>query len=155
VTVVRGKVSRSELRQMVEQHDQVIMLGHGTAYGLLAVGQFYASWNVIDGSFSDLLAEKNNSIFIWCNANQFAQLHELKGFYTGMFISELHEAIMCGVTQATQNNVDESNDAFVKALEEVINSPTEQLYTAVNKQYGKLVATNPVAAYNHQRLGVA
>jgi hypothetical protein len=32
-------------------------------------------------------------VYIWCNANVFAEKYGLKGFYTGMIISEYEEAL--------------------------------------------------------------
>ena len=39
-TVIDGGVTKSELRELIEIHDRVIMLGHGSPNGLLSVGQF-------------------------------------------------------------------------------------------------------------------
>ena len=45
------------------------------------------------------LKKKDNSVFIWCNADQFVNRYNLKGFYTGMFISEVMEAVFCGLQE--------------------------------------------------------
>jgi hypothetical protein len=39
----------------------------------------------------------NKLVFIWCNADQFMKRHQLRGFYSGMFISEVQEALMYGI----------------------------------------------------------
>jgi len=39
-TVIDGGVTKSELRELIEFHDRVIMLGHGSPNGLMSVGQF-------------------------------------------------------------------------------------------------------------------
>ena len=92
LTLVTGNVSRNEVKSMIRDHDRVMMMGHGSPGGLFSVGQFPSQSNngyIIDSEMVELLKEKDNSIFIWCNADQFVERHNLKGFYTGMFISEV------------------------------------------------------------------
>ena len=89
-TVVEGGVFKDEIIDLILQHDRVIMLGHGTPSGLLAVGRFPGDpppWNIIDHTMVPYLRQTEN-IFIWCNADQFVKHHKLNGLYSGMFISE-------------------------------------------------------------------
>ena len=84
-TVINGGVSKSELRKQILIHDRVIILGHGSPNGLLAVGQFpNAGFLIIDDSIVEVLKEKTENIFIWCNADQFVQRHGLAGLNCGM-----------------------------------------------------------------------
>ena len=39
-TVVKGGITKSELRELIESYDRVFMLGHGSPYGLLNPDQF-------------------------------------------------------------------------------------------------------------------
>jgi hypothetical protein len=39
-TVITGGVTKSELRELIRNHDRIFMLGDGTPNGLLSVGQF-------------------------------------------------------------------------------------------------------------------
>ena len=39
-TVIRGGISKSVLPKLIEFHDRVLMLGHGSPYGLLNPGQY-------------------------------------------------------------------------------------------------------------------
>jgi len=39
-TVIRGGISKSEIPKLIESHDRVLLLGHGSPYGLLSQGQF-------------------------------------------------------------------------------------------------------------------
>ena len=94
----------------------------------------------------------NVSKNIWCNADQFVDRFDLKGFYTGMFISEVGEAYYCGLPGTKQPEVDESNFKFVDLMGEHINNETIKIHEKVKEQYGLLVEHNPVANYNHQRL---
>lgn len=147
VTVVQGGFDYRGVSNLIERHDQILMMGHGSKFGLLSVGQFKGGF-VIHGNHTELLAEKRDSVFIWCNADQYVEHHKLPGFYTGMFISEIWEAGWMGV-HATQDDVEESNWFFA----EVVNSSdsAEGMYDSAMDQYGYLTRYNPVAAYNHQR----
>lgn len=81
--------------KLIESHDRVLMLGHGSPWGLLSTGQFPdAGLFIIDESMVLPLQNKTNSVFIWCNADQFVQRHGLSGLNSGMFISEVLEALV-------------------------------------------------------------
>jgi len=90
VSVVSGNITKKDLLNRILEHDNIIMMGHGSSEGLLAVNQFDTeSPYIVDSSFTDVLTRKENAIYIWCNANEFVDKFSLKGFYTGMFISEV------------------------------------------------------------------
>jgi hypothetical protein len=117
-TIITGGVTKKEVNDLIETHDRVVMCGHGSPFGLFSVGQFKQNIGYIIDSFSvNVLKEKDNSIFIWCNADRFVKSHNLKGFYSGMFISEVQEASWCKVF-ANQEIVDESNYGFCNLLSE-------------------------------------
>lgn len=154
-TVITGGFQKDTVRKLAEGYDQVIMMGHGSPSGLFACGQFSPTFNgcIVDGSWADILAEKANSVFIWCNADQFTAKHNLSGFFTGMFISEVFEAWVCGLRNVKQSEVDESNERFSKIMGDAIGAGPK-MPIIVNKLYGKLAEINPVAKYNHERLYV-
>jgi hypothetical protein len=152
-TVITGGVTKEEVKKLIEEHDRVIMCGHGAPVGLFSVGQFPKSGGlIIDHTMIDILSKKDNSIFIWCNADQFVNHHQLKGFYSGMFISEVGEAYYCGLPGTEQDVVDESNFGFCELLSECINEPQEVMYDTIKEKYGKIAEENAVALYNHNRL---
>jgi hypothetical protein len=158
VTLVMGDVNRGEIRDMITSHDQIMMMGHGTPNGLLSSGQFidesYFGF-IIDDSCVNLLAEKDNSVFIWCNADKFVERNRLKGFYTGMFISEVDEAYLMGLGATTQTEVEESNNSFVETIGALASHGPRLMHVAARSsvlKYGQLASRNPVARYNHQRL---
>ena len=155
VTLVQGGVSRDQLKDMVRSHDQVMMMGHGTPHGLMSVGQFIGHSYVIDDSFAELLAEKSNSLFIWCNADQYVEYNELSGFYSGMFISEVAEAYMMGLGYTTQTEVDESNNVFVETVGAFADRGPRLIHAAAKHRYGQLTRHNRVAKYNYERLYVS
>jgi hypothetical protein len=152
-TVITGGVSKQELIELIREHDRVMMMGHGSPGGLFSVGAFkgYGPY-IIDREVVPVLSEKDNSVFIWCNADKFVQPYDLKGFYSGMFISEVGEAYYCGLPGTRQDAVDESNFGFCNILAEVINEPQDIAYEHVMDKYGKIADENPVALYNHNRL---
>ena len=152
-TVVTGGVSKEDIKKLIREHDRVMMMGHGSPGGLFSIGRFGgAGGYIIDQTMVPLLMEKDNSVFIWCNADRFVDLHGLKGFYSGMFISEVGEAYYCGLPGTKQDVVDESNFGFCNILSEVINEPQEKAYEHVMDKYGLIADSNPVALYNNNRL---
>ena len=68
--------------------EKFLAIGHGTWEGLLNV-----DWTgyAIDEDTAPLLRDRE-VIGIWCNSDWYARLNSLKGFYTGMFISNQQEA---------------------------------------------------------------
>ena len=152
-TIITGGVSQNKLIKLIEEHDRVMMCGHGSPHGLFSVGQFPDNKGYVIGSnMVETLSKKDNSIFIWCNADQFVNYHKLKGFYSGMFVSEVGEAYYCGLPGTEQDSVDESNYGFVNMLSECINETQEVMYDTIKTNYGKIAEKNPVALYNHKRL---
>lgn len=152
-TVITGGVTQDELKELMRDHDRIMMMGHGVPQGLMSVRQFPThNGLIIDHTFVNILKEKKESIFIWCNAHSFVEYYGLEGFYTGMFISENQEADYCGVRGYGVNDVYESNYLFVDTLGEHIMKPVNELHTKIVDVYGTLVETNPIARYNHKRL---
>ena len=152
-TVVTGGVSKAEVQQLIREHDRVMMMGHGSPGGLFNVGKFKnCGAYIIDQQMVPLLKEKDNSVFIWCNADKFVDVFKLKGFYSGMFISEVGEAYYCGLPGTEQDQVDESNYGFCNIIAKYINEDKELIHENVKKEYGIIAENNPVAFYNNNRL---
>ena len=97
--------------------------------GLFAVGQFKTDNTfIIDSSLTDILADKEENVYIWCHANKFVEKFDLKGFYTGMFVSEIIEALYCQLQLVEQDVVDESNDGFSRIVSKYINNSKSSIY---------------------------
>ena len=156
VTVIDGNTSPIELKEAIKKSDRVMMMGHGSPLGLFSINCFLDSFRpyVICEDEVGLLRGKDQNIYIWCHANKFVEVNDLRGFYSGMFISEVLEACFCGLQGVTQDMVTESNMAFVRAVGENISLPKEELYENVIKEYGKIAENNPVSVYNIERLSV-
>ena len=152
-TLVTGGYTKGEIQQLIREHDRVMMMGHGSPVGLFSVGVFGSSNGyIIDQTMVPLLTEKKDNVFIWCNADKFVNTFKLKGFYSGMFISEIEEADYCGIPGTDQELIDESNYGFVNIISKHINENTEVIHENVMKEYGVIAEENPVALYNHMRL---
>lgn len=140
-----------EVIHEIDRHDRIIMLGHGSPFGLLGVQQFKNKFLIVDYNTAKHLKDKE-CVFIWCNADQFVKRYNLKGFYSGMFISEVEEGVFCGLPKTTEEEVVTSNTTFSKIVGKIINNNVDKIYEVVKTEYGKLITNNPVANYNHQRL---
>jgi hypothetical protein len=150
--ILNGGASKDQVKELITQHDRIIMLGHGSPFGLFSIGQFMGNNGyIIDSTMVDVLKHVE-CISIWCNADKFMVKHELNGFYSGMFISEVSEAFYCGLPGTPQETVDASNHYFAQLLGEVINEPLSAINDYVIDNYGLLTEDNPVALYNHNRL---
>jgi len=154
-TVITQGKTRDEIIELIESHDRVMMMGHGSPSGLFGIG--FNRLFVIDNGLVEHLNKKDNNVFIWCNADRFVNRFGLKGFYTGMFISEVGEAYYCGLPDIPQTVVDESNNQFASWVGELFTSkkPLNEVYSNIVDSYGKLANKNIVAKYNHERLYLA
>jgi hypothetical protein len=152
-TVITGGITKTEVMKLIQEHDRVMMMGHGSPGGLFSCGQFGTSGGyIIDQSAVPYLKSKNDSVFIWCNADKFVETYELQGFYSGMFISEVGEAYYCGLPGTEQDQVDESNYGFVNIIAKYINENKNIIHEKVKEEYGLIAEENAVALYNNNRL---
>ena len=92
-TVITGGMEKRELDQMIKRYPPILMLGHGSPSGLFSVGRFTNSWGYIIEEISSMYLRGKQMMCIWCNADEFVFRNKLKGLYTGMFISEMSEAL--------------------------------------------------------------
>lgn len=151
-TVITEGVSKDYLREIIPQYDRVMIMGHGCPDGLFSIGKFGNCGLVIDRSFVDVLKDNPNNVYIWCNADQFINRYQLKGVFSGMFISEVGEAYYCGLPGTDQDDVDESNFGFCKLVKKYRTLPSLVIHRRVKNHYGKLAEENQVAYYNNKRL---
>jgi len=152
-TVITGGITKAKLRKHIDDHDQVFMMGHGSPMGLLSVNQFPdCDSYIIDYSMVESLKNKNNNVFIWCNADQFVHQHSLQGFFSGMFISEADEAWFYDFWDVDQESIDESNYRFSTTVCNHIHERLDVFYKNVTAEYGVLAMRNPIALFNLNRL---
>jgi len=149
--ITGGQWNKNTIRELIEQSDRVIMLGHGSPSGLFSMGKFSDCNNgfIIDSTMVGALSNKPNNVYIWCHANQFVERHELNGFYSGMFISEYGEAHYCGVN-TYMGEVEQSNDLFAEVVGQNINLESSLLCEVAKQEY--YLSHSEVNKYNNTRL---
>ena len=149
-TVMTKDVFAGRLREAIHTHDVIIMLGHGCANGLFNVAAVGKGPYTVGHELVEELRGKQ-LIAIWCNADKFIERHSLQVMYSGMFISEVSEALYCSV-EGTQEQVNESNDAFAALLgKAIVRGSLKEAFTRVKEDYSILACTNPIAQYNSER----
>jgi hypothetical protein len=139
--VINHNPSNSGLKQLIKEHDRIVMLGHGSEYGLIGFDRY-----IIDSGLVYLLREKE-CVCIWCYAHQFVENYGLKGFHTDMFISEYDEALLMGVNCFLDNEIEESNNNFANLLNQYIDEPN--CLELVKENY---LPITEVVSYNRDRL---
>lgn len=151
-TLIEKGLTKSEIIDQIVAHDKIIMIGHGSPEGMFSVGKFPATWGyVIDQQMVPYFREKKECLYMWCNADQFVKKHNLKGFYSGMFISELNETYFCGF-DANQEQMDEANELFCETFQKYLTEDMHSAYTHVKRVYGQKAKENPIINYNSKRL---
>jgi hypothetical protein len=144
-----GAISKTKLKQAIKDHDRIVMMGHGTEYGLIS-GNINFFRYVIDSDWVYLLRDKE-TVCIWCNADGFVPKYELKGFYTGMIISEFGEADIYGI-ETKSGDIDYSNTLFAAALKESIDAPNflESMKQKYDSGYNNVIEFNKQNLYERR-----
>ena len=152
-TVVTGGIDKESVRDLILHASRVLMLGHGTSSGLISVGKFINTrLFIIDYSMVDALRKQDNNIYIWCDADRFVRARKLKGFFSGMFISEMAEALRFDIPKPTGEMINESNFEFGTLMSKYLDCDKRTLHASVVREYRKLAQSNPVVRYNVKRL---
>jgi hypothetical protein len=136
-TIINTNVSKSFLKKQIKIHDVIYMLGHGTENGLLGYNRF-----VIDSTYVYLLREKE-CICIWCNADVFVKKYNLKGFFTGMFISEYEESLFYSIV-TDDKQIKYSNELFAEVIR-------TSLYKDIDNIKEKYDGDSSVIKFNRER----
>lgn len=138
-------IDRRDLIEYIQNHDRIIMLGHGSPKGL-----FGAFMMMIDSDLVWLLKQKE-TICIWCNANVFVEKYKLNSvFYTGMFISEEMEAECMDIHDSTEDEIMYSNVLFARLMNKYIGYKI--ILSLVKAGYIGGDKDDPVIKYNHNRM---
>lgn len=155
--VITGGLTYEQVKAEVQNHDEVIMCGHGYVGGLFAISNFpglYHTSYIVDHSMASILKTKKKIVTIWCYARSYIQTNNLhNSFHSGMFISELGEVWCSGHKNITQSMIDDSNSCFSEELGSLIALDPQQIYASMQHgRYAKLAQSNLIAAYNFERL---
>lgn len=126
----------SVVKKAILSHHRIIMLGHGTPYGLLAAqgfnrfGRYIINWNMVN------LFRSKETMSIWCFSNRFFKPANLKGLHTGMIISELSEEwAVLGHAPLTRDEMAENMERFCGAFAKYIDLEPEQMREKVLEEY--------------------
>lgn len=105
---------------MDESFQRIMLLGHGTEYGLFGGRKVCGSFDRFDhfivGSRHVQFLRDREVIGIFCNANQFAERYGLTGLFSGMVISELSEALMFNVPVSGEDEINEHMSRWTSEL---------------------------------------
>lgn len=116
-------------------------MGHGSESGLYGFSRF-----VIDSNFVYLLREKE-CVYIWCKADEFVKKYDLKGFCTGMIISDIEESYLyCLVTN--YDRISESNNLLAEAFRVSIDS--DNIIEMLKDVYVDKDGINSVIGFNQE-----
>lgn len=139
-TVIRDcNISKEELKKQINKHDKIIFLGHGTPNGLInpenvrsfALNDLY----LIDDSFAPLLKEKE-TLSMWCFSDRFFRKHNLKGFHTGMIISEVDEAkFMLGYSPLNKVELYENMVNLASIFGDCVEKTPEEIKSFILEKY--------------------
>jgi len=133
-----------DIIKAIKEHDRIIICGHGSPSGL-----FGGTGMLVNFEMVPYLREKE-MIAIWCNADKFMEKHNLSGFYSGMFISEIGEAKIFGFDDIEEKKIVESNYKFSTLMGDVINKSLFEIFEYITKNYPSL--DNPISIFNSNRL---
>ena len=150
-TVIRDcKISNSRLIRLIKSHDNVVMLGHGCADGLLCSSYSKDTTFdrlIINSRLVEFLRTRKKLIGIWCHASDFFKKYNLYGFATGMFVSDISEANDYGLPMSTYD-VEENNNLLVESLYKCFDKDIAYIYDYMCERFDSLKSTNKIANFN-------
>lgn len=149
---IRPKDELWELRvtnALIEEDDCLILIGHGTTYGLLHP-DFNSGEYIIHEENVNLIHAKR-VYCCWCYASTFCQNHHLNAFATSMFISNVQEAYDNCIYGYTQEQIDANSKRFEADMSYLIlnNIPMDQWTTFIG---ARTDIENPIDVFNRQGL---
>ena len=136
-----GNIDKNELHQLIESHDKIVCLGHGTPSGLI---NKQGGGMVIGAEEAPYLKGKN--IFaIWCNADKYFKQHNIGHgcFITKNVPSEVCEAKWIGYTVTADWMLENITywskccaDVVDQALSGDVKGAVEKARAAYQERYG-------------------
>jgi hypothetical protein len=147
-TLMDVKVNNHSLWENLRNHDDLFVVGHGGPTGLFSTNSYGL---FIDASTAPLLKREGlKNKILWCNAHVFIEKYDIKGFYTGMIISEVSEARYCGINNPTQDMVDSANQLLATTMRKYIHLDPYPFWEAMKDEYKD--NSNPVMVFNQERI---
>jgi hypothetical protein len=150
-------ISPEEVWEAIEKHSRIIMLGHGTPYGLLAGhysrGGYFTRFDhfIINQTHTELLRKKD-TFSIWCNSDLFFKRCDIPGLHTGMIISEEDEEyVILGKAPLDEEEMAKNMELFCGAFAKYIDLAPEECAKKVLEEY---VGKDAVTQYNRKNITV-
>ena len=133
--------------ELQKPYDLIILCGHGWQGGLYdRINGFTA----VNSRHAQYLKNKN-VIGIWCNADEYFRIFHVDGlFATGMFISEMKEALDCDIL-TTEKEIEESSTIFANVMKTAMKTP-EKIKEIITESY--VAPHNPVVKVNRQFMNI-
>ena len=126
--------------------EPILLLGHGCPSGLLDMRYGL----VLDDDDAPILRDRPNLVCIWCYASTYGLIHGLAGFFSGMFISEPEEAILCGV-DATDEEIEREFSDFSQRLGNLLKDG-KSVREAAEKMMDQRWMVSDLTRYNYSQL---
>lgn len=151
-----GNIDKSELHKLLESHDRIVMLGHGTPSGLI---NKQGSGYVIGDEEAPYLKGKKLFV-IWCNADKYFDKHNIGDgqFITGNMPSEVWEckAAGCGdiSSQLMLENITYWSKLCADVVEKALNGDAQGAVDYIRKHYIDKYGNHKVTIYNAERTKV-
>lgn len=143
----RSSAGKGFIRKSIKEHNRIICLGHGTEKGLIGGDKL-----IINSDHVQMLREKKNGVFIWCNANVFIEKYEiLNSFYSGMIVSEMQEAVDWSLIFSSVKQIDDSNDKFAKIVSTCLKGNSDPLLIK-NKFLKLFKPENSIEEFNRNNI---
>ena len=125
-------ITSIELKNLIKNHDRIIMMGHGSPSGLFNPQKYTL---LIDDTFAPLLRTKE-TISIWCHSDQYFRRHNIPGFHTGMIISEVSEAhYVLGETPLNKEETLNNMETFARIINKCIDDTPENMKDFILANY--------------------
>lgn len=147
--VTQGFVAKEDVHKLMEAHDRIICLGHGTSYGLIG-------GNI--GPEEGPYFKDKNLFIIWCNADSYFKKNcpEARGkFITGNMPSESWECKSAGCGNISKElmleNITYWSKLCAEASEQALSGDVEGAVDYIRKNYLEQYGNHPVTIYNAER----
>lgn len=151
VEITRDTVNSKALvdEAIANEHDTLIMCGHGTPGGLLNPGFKDGPYLVDQSNYRKIKC--NRVIAVWCHAKDFAETYGVKGFWSSMFISNSGEAAANGIHSVSGKSITEQEILFCVRLNELIKNYVP-MKTWIDRLKEQADYTNEVVKFNYDGL---
>ena len=145
---------KGKLRELIKEANNIMLLGHGSQYGLYSTTskKSISRFNrlIISSEYVSLLREKSKIIGIFCNARDFFNHYDLKGFALGMFVSELIEADYLSLP-LDECMINDGNMLLTEVIRKNYYKDAETIYNEFTREFS-LLTDNPIAEYNSSEI---